>query len=63
MCFRTDLTDHSMVIADHIRLVSLAQAEYDADGIVSTDTFMSMTNAGLMAEEIIDNLKETPRVN
>ncbi len=63
MCVRTGPANYGATIVEHIRLVSLAQAEYDADGIVSTDTFMSMTNAGLMAEEIIDDLKETPSVN
>ncbi len=63
MCIRPGPAEHGAQIAEHIRLVALAQAEYDADGIVSTDTFMAMTNAGLMAEEIIDDIKETPSVN
>ena len=63
MCVRTGPGNYGATIAEHIRLVELAQAEYDEDGLVKTDTFMAMTNAGLMAEEIIDDIKETPSVN
>ncbi len=60
MCQWTDQTGASSAVTlEHIRLTDLARAEYEEDGIVSTDTFMAMTNAGLMAEEIIAEIEET----
>lgn len=62
MCITPDPVEHAANIATHIELVALARAEYAAHGIVSTDTFMAMTNAGLMADEIIADIEETPSV-
>lgn len=62
MCIRPPPQEYGAQIAEHTRLVALATAEYEEDGLVSTTTFMAMTDAGLMAEEIIEDIKETPSV-
>lgn len=56
MCIPPNPDAYAAHIGEHIRLVELARAEYEEDGLVSTTTFMAMTDAGLMAEEIIEDI-------
>lgn len=60
MCVRPLL--NNPVVNEHCLIVSLAAAEYEEDGVVSVTTYMAMTNAGLMADEIIEDIEENANV-